>query len=304
MFYIDGRFIDREEEAKISILDLSILRGVGVFDYLRTYKKRPFHLNEHLHRFGYSARQVGLVLPHSLEEITKIAHHLIENTPSDEVSLKILLTGGKSPDQFTPQSPGNLILFTYPFIPPPQEDYSLGISVITTPASRALPSIKTLYYLPPITSLQVGKSQGAKEALYLNQQKEILEGSTSNFFGFRGNTLLTCSSDEILIGITREILLSLIGEQFGVKHCPVRYDELFTIEEAFLTSSSREIMPVVKIDSQTIGRGTPGPKTFHLMKQFREYTQQEKWPPLLIPRYAETFHMDIENNHLLNSSLK
>ena len=93
---LSGQYVP-EQEAKISILDLAILRGFGVFDYLRTYRGRPFHLRDHLQRLNYSTQQMGLTLPHSLDAIEEIVHRVLTLNAHTEASLKILVTGGLAP---------------------------------------------------------------------------------------------------------------------------------------------------------------------------------------------------------------
>jgi branched-chain amino acid aminotransferase len=285
MFYVNGQYV-KEEEAKISILDLAILRGFGVFDYLRTYGGRPFHLWDHLLRLKYSAEHVGLTLPHSLAEIQKIVHTVQNLNRLSEASIKLLVTGGVSVDQFTPHPQSNLIVFAYPLSSYPDPFFTEGIKVITTRLNRSLPTSKTTQYTPAIVAMQRGKKQNAQEALYINTQDEILEATTSNFFAFKNGTLYTCCSDEVLIGITREVVLKLSLPHFPIEKHPLRYEEIGEIEEAFITASNKEVMPVVQIDDLKIGNGKVGPKTKQIMNLFRAYTQNPHWPLLDIPRYA------------------
>lgn len=284
MYYVDGQYL-KEEDAKISVLDLSILRGFGVFDYLRTYQGRLFHLPDHLMRLKYSAEHLGLTLPTSLSEIEKIIHEVQRLNRLEEASLKILLTGGISANQFTPEQKSTLIVLAYPLASFPSEYFSQGIKVITTQLSRSLPFCKTTQYTPAILALKQGMTQNAIEALYLNGSKEILEGTTSNFFGFKQGTLYTCCSDEVLIGITREVVKKLATPHFPIETRALHYTEIPDLDEAFLTSSNKEVMPIAQIDSFKIGNGGVGPKTQFLMEQFRAYTTLSEWPALHIPRY-------------------
>jgi branched-chain amino acid aminotransferase len=290
MYYVNGQYV-REEEAKISILDLAVLRGFGVFDYLRTYEGRPFHLRDHLERLHYSAGHVGLNLPNSLEEIEEIVSRVQELNNLSEASIKILVTGGISPDQFTPLSMSNLIVFAYPLTAYPSDYFKDGIKVITTRLNRSLPMSKTTQYTPAIVAMQRGKGQNAQEVLYINAQDEILEATTSNFFAFKGDTLFTCCSEEVLIGITREVVVQLAAPHFRVDKRALRYAEITDIEEAFITASNKEVMPVVQIDSTKIGNGKVGLRTQQIMKLFRSYTQNSPWPQLNIPRYQPSSNL-------------
>ncbi len=283
MFYVNGQYV-KEEDAKISILDLALLRGFSIFDYMRTYSSRPFHIREHLLRLQYSAEHIGLTLPSSLNEIHDIVHRVLKLNTLSEASIKILVTGGISPDQFTPQSCSNLIVFVYPIAPYPEHFFTEGIKVITTQLTRCLPASKTTNYTPAIVAMNRG-DENAQEVIYLNAQNEFLEASTSNFFAFKNDTLYTCSSDEILIGITREVVLKLSSPHFSIEEKPLRYSDLPDIQEAFLTASNKEVMPVVQIDRIKIGDGKVGPKTKKIMQLFRKYTESSQWPELTIPRY-------------------
>lgn len=284
MFFIDGNYVS-EQQATISVLDIGLLRGFGVFDYLRTYKGKPFHLWDHLQRFKYSAEVIGLTLPYALEEIAQIVEKVLALSCLPEASIKLILTGGVSSDQFTPENKSSLIVFAYPFKAAPSCCYEEGVEVITIPHSRFLPMSKSTHYAPAIVTLKKERSQGPFEALYVNRSQELLEGTTSNFFGVKGNTLYTCASEEILEGITRAVIFNLTKEKFPLKLQAVHMEEMSELTEAFLTASNKEIIPVVSIDHQKIGTGHIGPVTREIMRSFRDYTQLEHWPHLDISRY-------------------
>jgi branched-chain amino acid aminotransferase len=208
-----------------------------------------------------------------------IVQELMKRGALNEAGIKILVTGGTSPDQLLPGDQPRLILFATEHIPPPAERFTQGISVVTTPLARSLPTSKTTHYAPGIIALQ--KNAGALEALYVNGRGEILEGATSNFFAIKGGTLYTCHSEEILLGITREVVLHLAP--LPLKLQPVTQGD--SLDEAFITASNKEVMPVVQIDGKPVGNGAVGPHTQRLMQTFRAYTQEPTWAPLSIPRH-------------------
>ncbi len=298
MFFINGSYVS-ETDAKISVLDLSILRGFGVFDYLRTYFGKPFHLFEHLLRLQYSAQQLGLELPYTLEQISAIIAEVLRLNNLAEASIKIIATGGISPDQFTPQQPATLIVFAYPLTAYPTDCFTKGINVVTTRLMRTLPSCKTTQYIPGIIALQQGREAKAKEALYVNVQGEILEATTSNFFGVKEGKLYTCMSEEVLAGITREVVLSIAKDYFDICFEPIALNEINQLDEAFITASNKEVMPVVAIDNTPIGGGKIGPITNQVMTLFRSYTQQSSWPLLDIPRYGTIASINLNNGFSL-----
>ena len=283
-FFIDGLFTD-ESEAKLSILDLGILRGYGIFDYLRTYKGHPFHLKEHLERLLYSAKKTGLTLPYSLPEIETILFKLISLSGYEECSIKILVTGGISSDQMITSEKSSFIAFAYPLKPYPVTHYTNGIKTITTRLERPLPCSKTTQYLPAIVALKEGQQTGASEALYVNSKEEILEATTSNFFAFKQGVLITPPENGILLGITRAVILKLCENKFPIEIRPILYQEITEFDEAFVSASNKEVMPVVKIDTVSIGTGQVGPLTQEVMNLFAAYTASQEEMPLFISRY-------------------
>lgn len=284
LFFINDTFFSKED-ARISVLDLGLTRGFGVFDYLRTYARHPFHLEDHLARFFYSAKELNLEIPYTPRAVSQIIQQLIEKAPSGELNIKLFATGGESLDHFTPTAPATFIAFTYPITPYPPTYFTEGISAITTPLQRTLPTVKTTHYAPAILALRKGGALNPKEALYLNQKKEILEGTTSNFFAFKKGVLITPHSEELLLGITRELVLTLAKNNFPIEQRPIAYEEIPQFEESFITSSSREIMPVTQIDGMLINQGAVGPSTKKLQVLFNAYTDQGFWTPLLISRH-------------------
>jgi len=280
LFYINGQFVT-SDKAMISPLDLGVLRGYGIFDYLRTYRGKPFHLLDHLERLRFSAHTVGITLPKSLDEISMIIRELLLKNLFSESSIKVLITGGESSDQITPGNTPSLFIFNYPFNPYDPLHYEKGIKTITTSLSRCLPAAKTTHYIPGIIALKKAHAQHAIEALHLNEKREILEATTSNFFAFKKNTLIA-PAEEIILGITREVILRLTKKDFKIEYRTIAYEEIPHLDEAFITSSNKEIMPVIAIDSIPIGDMRIGKNTHHLMQLFKNYTDQDNWSHLNI----------------------
>ncbi|NGX47897.1 MAG: D-alanine aminotransferase [Chlamydiae bacterium] len=261
--YINGKYL---EEAVISVFDLGFLRGHGIFENFRTYQRQPVFLKKRLLRLEKSARAVGIDLPQSLEEIEKIVHSLIENNGFIESVIRIILTKGETEDGITPLRNSSLIVITMPLTPPPAEYYEKGIYAITANEKRPMPHIKTLNYLPALMLLDEARAKGAQEVLYCSENK-ILEGTTCNFFAIKGNTLIT-APEQILPGITREIILQEAKSSFAIEMRPLHLNEIAEIDEAFVSSSIKEIVPIVAIDGQKIGVGIPGPKTAEIAELF------------------------------------
>ena len=144
---------------------------------------------------------------------------------------------------------------------------------------------KTIQYTPAIVAMQRAKGLNPQEILYINEQNQMLEGATSNFFAFKKGVLHTCTSDEVLVGITREVVLRLAETRFPIETTPLTLAELSEVDEAFVTASTKEIMPVVQIDGEKKGDGNVGIKTIEIMRLFRDYTGLNEWPALQIPRH-------------------
>lgn len=260
-------------EAAVPLFDLGVVRGYGVFDYLRTYNRVPFHLHKHLSRFIASAKSIGLFVPKTISEIEVLITDMIAKVPADELSIKLILTGGMSEDQLTFENTPTLAIAVYPFSAlVTKTEYLRGFSLMITKHERILPESKTLVYLPAILALQEAKKLGFDDALYINASNHLLESTTSNFFAFKKDILYT-PTKEILHGITREVIISIAKKHFQVCEEPVLYTELNVIDEIFLTSSNKEIVPVIAVDKYQIGTGLPGEKTKFLMKEFAAYTQ-------------------------------
>ncbi len=138
IFYIDGEFV-RSDDASIPVDDLAILRGYGVFDFLRTYGGRPFDLDSHLRRLERSARLIHLDLPVSLDEIRRITLETLERNGYPESNVRLVVTGGTSEDNITPNGSSRLLVMITPLKPQPEAWYRDGVKVILNPTERYLP---------------------------------------------------------------------------------------------------------------------------------------------------------------------
>lgn len=269
--YLNGNYVGFDQ-ACLPLNDLGIIRGYGVFDFLRTYNGVPFKLPEHVQRLQNSANLIGLSLPWSSEEIEAIAKNTLEYNHFPEANIRIVVTGGSSADFITPMGQPSLMVIITPVSQYPKEYYERGIKVITVQTERFLPKSKSLSYISAISALQQAKLNNAVEALYINQQGQVLEGTTTNLFVFRESQLIT-PKENILKGITRDVVLELAQNRFEIVEEPINYSDLRSCDEAFITSSTKEIMPVVQIDELHISQGQPGENTKLLMHLFHQYTK-------------------------------
>lgn len=271
IFYVDGQFVE-ENEARLPVTDLAVLRGYGIFDFLRTYNGVPFHLDDHLLRLSRSARLIGLPLNHSVSAIAEIVRETLARNNHTESNIRIVVTGGDSLDGISPGNSQRLLVMITPVKPMPVTWYTEGIPIITCHVERFMPGAKSINYMPAILCQNEARSRGAIEAVYADREGYLLEGTTSNFFVFRGDTLITPPCERLLPGITREVILELAKKEFEVLERRVHKDELRLLDEAFLSSSVKEVAPVVTVDAVRIGTGRPGARTLRIMELFREYT--------------------------------
>ncbi len=266
LWYINGRWV-HPNEGTISINDVAMLRGYSAFESLRTYDRRPFHLDEHLNRLYRSAEMIELDIPYSRDYIADIIHEIIERNTYKHATIRILVTGGESEDGILPSSNSVLAVLITPLGERDMERFARGYKLITSHLQRVSPEAKTTNYVAAVRSLKEAARRDAVDALFVNEYGHVLEGTRSNFFIFRGDALVTPRAD-VLIGVTRNTVLDLARGRFPIEERPILLDELPHIDEAFITSSSKEITPVIQIDDLIIDSGKPGPRTYELEQRF------------------------------------
>lgn len=266
LWYVNGRWV-HPDEASISINDVGLLRAYSVFESLRTYDRRPFHLEEHLNRLDHSAELIELDIPWPRGQIADVVREVIGRNPYLHAAIRILVTGGVSEDGILPSGAQTLAVLITPLPERDMERFARGYKLITTRLQRVAPEAKTTSYVAAVRALKEAARQGAEDALFVNEQGQVLESTRSNFFIFEGDTLVT-PREEVLIGITRNVVLELARGRFQVEERPILLAELAEADEAFVTASSKEIVPVVQIDDLVIGNGKPGPRTTELEQRF------------------------------------
>lgn len=271
-WYVNGCWV-HPHEATISLNDVAVLRGYSAFESLRTYHRQPFHLEEHLNRLYRSAELIELAVPWSRAYITQLVHEIIERNTYVHASIRLFVTGGETEDSILPLGKPTLAVLITPLGERHMERFAQGYKVITTPLQRSTPEAKTTSYLEAIRALKEATRHDAVDALFVNAQGHVLEATRSNFFVFRGDTLVT-PRDGVLLGITRNVVLELAHGLFTIEERPILLAELPLVDEAFITSSSKEIMPVVQIDDLLIGDGTPGRRTYALEQRFIEMVER------------------------------
>ena len=267
--YLNGRYLPKEQAA-LNVADLAILRGFGIFDYFRYADRKPRFAEDHLDRFFRSAELLGLEMPTSREELHAAVHELIKRNGEPEGGIRFVLTGGYSPDGYTPARP-NLVAMAYPFTGPSAEQYERGVNVHLHHYERQLPQVKTIDYIEGVRIQPLLKARGADYALYVDRDHNVRESDRSNFMIVRDGILIT-PKDDILHGITRLHLLKL-ARQLGIytDERAVAVNEVKRADEAIICSSTKGAMPITRIDGQPVGSGKPGPVTLKLMAAWEDY---------------------------------
>jgi branched-chain amino acid aminotransferase len=276
LYYVNGDFTPASQAA-IGLNDLGLVRGYGVFEVLRTYGERPFGLRAHLDRLAYSAAQIELALPAPLPAIEAIVMETLARNAATDVTVRIIVTGGASSSFLMPEDRPTLLVMLAPVKPYAAQMYQDGAALITVDAARFMPTVKSLNYIPAIMGQRKARAAGAIEALYCDAAGVITECTTSNFFIFKGDRLITPAQD-VLPGVTRAATLEVAGDLFEIVTRPILRGELAETDEAFITSTTKEIMPIVRIDEQPIGAGRPGARTQRLRQSFQAYVAQGSNP--------------------------
>jgi branched-chain amino acid aminotransferase len=281
--YVNGK-IGRAEEAVIPVYDHGFLYGEGVYETLRTYNLVPFLFERHARRLRESAAYLELDVPFSDPQLLEwIDETVAAAGKMDEAYIRVLLTRGVGELTYdvasTPEP--SLVIIAKPLDEPPVRLVTEGIRVALVPILRNHPGsvnpiIKSNNLLNNALAMQEANRRGAEEGLMCNYRGEISECSQSNFFMVRGGVALTPKSQAgLLEGITRSFLFD-VGRDVGVE---VRDETLFpkdleSADEAFITSTTRELSPVTRIDDRPVGTGKPGPITLRLLEGYRKRARE------------------------------
>jgi len=246
-----------------------LLRGYAIFDYFRSYNGKLFRINDYLNRFENSSKKMHLKIPVNRKALVKVIEKLLEKNKAygKDIGIRLLLTGGYSPDGYAISKPNFFIL---PEALPvyPSRHFTKGISLNLFEHPRELPLVKTTNYLTAANLAKLRKKLKVQDTLY-HHRGRILECTRNNFFLFHGDTLVTAEKN-VLLGISRKVNLEIAEKIFKIELREVLLEELDTCTEAFISGSTRGVCPVVMIDGKVIGNGLVGENTKVLMKKFSD----------------------------------
>ena len=294
---VNGHLYDREH-AVVSVFDHGFLYGEGIYETLRTYNGQPFLFDRHIHRLRRSAGLMSLDVPLADNEIAARIHSTIRaaglgDEQRSEAYVRLMITRGVGELSYDPAAcpEPSVVVIVKPQVDPPPEAYERGVkaalvSIVRNHPGTVNPLIKSNNLLNNALAMQEAVRNGAFEGIMRNYRGELAECTTANLFIVKGGAALTPSVDAgLLPGITREFVFE-IGREMGV---PVREEtlkdvDLFGADEAFLTSTTREILPIVDVSGRTIGRGSPGAVTTRLLAEFRRKAREMTRSPRLEAR--------------------
>lgn len=277
IIYLNGKYLP-EEEAKVSVFDHGFLYGDGVFEGIRAYRGRVFKLDEHLARLYESAKSIMLDIPETYGEMREATLETIRKNGLSDAYIRIVISRGfgdlgldprKCPKATTVIIASTIVLF-------PAELYEKGLPVITVATRRNVPDaldpqIKSLNYLNNILVKIEANRAGVLEAIMLNAQGYVAEGTGDNVFIVKkGNILTPPTYVGALNGITRQVIIDQAVEAgYTMLERPFTRHDLYVADEIFLTGTAAEVIPVIDVDGRKIGDGTPGPVTGDLIRRFR-----------------------------------
>ena len=268
--YLNGAYVPADE-ATIPAQDAGVLFGRGVFETFRARQGSVYRLDQHLQRLSVGAETLSIAPPATLSELPRIVRELSRRCELDDARVRLTLTAG--PEGGEP----SLLIQAKPATDYPPELYERGATAMVASARRnetsPLARMKTLNYMDNVLAREAARSEGADEAIILNSKGLVADGSAFNVFAIRDGTLRTPKvEDGALPGVTRGAVLELASKAgIATEETTVGLDDLVGAEEAFLTNAIAGVMPLVSVDGEKIGVGTPGPMT----RRLREMSERE-----------------------------
>jgi len=280
--YFNGKFID-VAKARVSPLDRGFLFGEGLFETWRTYRGRPYAIAEHLARMARTARRIGLEFdPGEPWQQRSVDLARRNRMLESDGAVRMTITRGRGPVSLIverTEDPTRLMLFR-PLEPglglAKRDGVAVHLVSVGSGVSERQRQIKSLNYLPAIMARTQARKRGCFEALYHLDGGKVLEGTTSNVFTVRRGVVRTAPiSMGLLPGVTRHKVIKLARSIAELREDAFTIDDLMNADEVFLTSSSIEVVPVVRVDRRKVGGGRVGEVTRCLQQRYREQVARE-----------------------------
>lgn len=272
------------EQAKVSVADHAHLYGDGLFEGIRIYGRKVFKLDEHLDRLYNGLRYLGIRMSIDQAQLKAIVLDVCKQADNDDGYIRLNVTRGSGlgldPKALKDVAPNVMVMCSTLSLYPP-EAYQRGLDVVTTsfrvmPADCLDPQLKAIgRYVANIMAKAEANRQGAGEGLMLNTQGYVAECTGDNLFVVKNGIVRTPHpSSGILNGITRRTVIEIARrEGITVVEDTMTKVDIFDADEAFLTGTAAEVIPMITLDGQAIGSGKPGETTMCLMGRFREETK-------------------------------
>ena len=272
--YIDGEYY-LKNDAKISVFDHGLLYGDGVFEGIRVYDGYVFKLDDHLNRLYESAKSIELNVPLSKTEFKEAILEILRKNKLKDAYLRVVVTRGIGDLGLNPTScPKPSIIIIADYLAPLFEGKN-ATAIIASTRRNAItavnPMIKSLNYLNNVLARIEANKAEANEAIMLNQNGTIAEGTGDNVFIVKNGKLITPPATAgALEGVTRRVIMKLAQEEgIDVSEREISAHELYNADEAFLTGTAAEVAPLVEVDGKKIGSGKCGPVTTRLIEKFK-----------------------------------
>ncbi len=281
--YLNGKFMPIEE-ASVPVLDRGFIFGDGVYEVIPVYSRRAFRLTEHLKRLQHSLDGIRLTNPHSGAEWADLVNELIAQNPGEDQYLYLHITRGvaKRDHAFpSPAVPPTVFMMSSPLPTPPAELLATGISAVSALDNRWLRcDIKAISLLPNVLLRQQAIDAGCAETIMLRNNEFLTEGAASNIFVVKNGILLAPPKDNLMLpGITYDVILELAAA--NNIPCQVRKvlaAEVFGADELLLTSSTKEVLAITRLDGKSVGSGRPGPMFARLHQLYQEFKRNVMRP--------------------------
>lgn len=273
--FVNGEFVP-SSEAKVSVYDHGLLYGDGIFEGIRAYNGRVFKLYEHINRLYDSAKMINLDIGIDKKVMIDYVLDTLRINKLEEAYIRLIVTRGIGTLGLDPKSckTPTIIIIAQPMEPiaDPKGIKTITSSMRRIPPSVFSPNIKSLNYLNNVMAKMEATARGVDEAIFLDINGNVAEGSAENIFMIKDRVLITPPFIHSLRGITRDTILELAEEIRSTDKIEVRdfsIFELYAADEVFLTGTAAEIAPVIEIDGRKINDGRPGCKTVELQEEFR-----------------------------------
>jgi branched-chain amino acid aminotransferase len=280
--YLNGVLLPLSE-ARISPLDYGFLYGFGLFETMRAYNRRVFRLEQHLNRLAESAEEIRIAKPVDTAELKSAIYKTLDANRLDDAYIRLTLSGGEGPVGLDPTGCKKLttLIIVKEYTGYPAEKYLAGFRALTSSikvhAASPTSRIKSINFLERLLAKSEAVKAGSDEAVMLNTEGFLAEGSVSNLFLVFGDVIHTPSLQcGILPGVTRSVVLELASQlNIRVVERRISLDEFYSADEAFLTNSLMEIMPLTEVNNKTLGTGRIGSLTKRLMHSYSYLVAKE-----------------------------